>query len=709
MDQGPTLREVLIALRENVLLLAAAIALGLLAGLAVIVRSPAIYESEAVLQVQQAERRVVEMQDVTQANMQAGDYLRTIEQSFTTEALLERVAEKLDLGKDPTFQNSDEELSPAQAARLLRGSVRAVVRSGTRLIDLEVEHQRPPMARRIANALIAEWNLLNMEQRWKDMEFANSFLRKQSEELRQKLQQSERALQNYKEESGTVALEERQDIVGQKLRDLNARYTEANAERVRLESDWQLSQQMKEDPDALLSIPSVANDPQIASLEAAIGDQEAEIADLRKRYLEKHPRLIGAAGRLEQLKANLRQAALGAPARLEQAYENAKGVEESLQATLKEQETAALALGEQSIDYDVLRREVQADRAMFESIIRRLNETGVAQGIEESPIHVLQPPTLPETPSKPRKLLIVLISLIAGGLAGLAAVVLVKSLDSSVKTVDEAEAAFATGVLGAVPRHGGRQPEQSDLPTVRTPQSPAAEAFRSLRTGLTILSGKDTRVVLCTSALPSEGKTFVAANLAVSFAQQGLRTLLVDCDLRRPRVHRVFGLAHSTKGGIEQVLAGRMTAVDAISDTPIASLQVLPSSGRLLDAPAETVASGSVAALLREASAQYDRVVVDTAPIHAVSDTLLVAPAADLCLMVVRAGKTPRHAVRRAMKLLAQGGATVGGIVLNMLPRKAGAAYYYHYGAGHYGGGYGDKPAEASARGKVEAETVARS
>jgi capsular exopolysaccharide synthesis family protein len=456
---------------------------------------------------------------------------------------------------------------------------------------------------------------------------------------------------------------------------------------------------MADNPQALLSLPSVANSPAVIEIQRRISQQEVEIANLNKRYLSKHPKMEGAVGQLEQLKQELKKIAADAPSMLEQAYLTAKSVEESLGNALSQQEKASIGLGQQEIGYETLQREVDTDRALYRSILTRLKETGVSGSLEIQNLRVIQAPTLPEKASKPSKFLVLAAAGCVGGLAGLLSILLLKTMDSSVKTVDEAEAVFDIPVLGAIPKQRVKSKNQdlpTPLPTLQGGASSAAEAFRTLRTSLSLISTTSSpKVFLVTSAVPTEGKSFCSANLAVTFAQQGLRTLLIEADLRKPRVGVQLGMEPKSGKGIEPLLLGQTAFKEAITSTTIENLWTIPSSGKLLQDPSETIARGAYGKVVKEAAAAYDRVVLDTSPVHAVSDTLLIAALADMALLVVQSAKTPRQASRRALDLLKKAGGKVVGVILNKLPEKSGpGGYHYHYSSPGYGGGYQDKRAD---------------
>jgi Mrp family chromosome partitioning ATPase len=333
-----------------------------------------------------------------------------------------------------------------------------------------------------------------------------------------------------------------------------------------------------------------------------------------------------------------------------------------------------------------------------------------------------------------------MLGLLGGIAAGLAVIFGANALDRSVKTVDQAENTFGLPVLAAIPEvtrgesggqpqdDGGAPPGTSSYRLVaEAPEGPAAEAFRNLRAALSLLGPESERkVFLFTSALPNEGKSFTSANYSLSLAQQGHRVLLIDGDLRRPSLHKIFrevgpgaaaGNPEEDQHGIVDYLVGDVTLADALRIVSARDVDIIgtnsPSPGGTVTAtggqlsvlaggrrapnPAELLSGRSFSELVAEAAAHFDRVVIDSAPVLAVSDTLLMTPYVQTVCMVVRAGRTARNAVQRAVLLLGGTGSSPAGVILNRLPRNRGTDYYYYYashgygaGEGSYTGGYAD-------------------
>ncbi|MBA2433126.1 MAG: hypothetical protein H0V56_13595, partial [Chthoniobacterales bacterium] len=465
---------------------------------------------------------------------------------------------------------------------------------------------------------------------------------------------------------------------------------------------------------------------------------EATVATLAQRYKDRHPKMMAARAALAEAQAALRREAIAAPAILRNLVEQARAAEQRLEIETKEQEKAALALNKAAIGYQELARLAETERALYESVLRQIQQTDLTKGVRTSAISVVERPTLPGAPVSPRPMKALALGLLGGLAAGLGAIFGLNAIDRSIKTVDQAETLFGMSVLAAVPETTEAASGKSAQPgtvegtesyrlVAQAPEGPAAEAFRNLRATLSLLGPEEERkVFLFTSAVPSEGKSFASANYALSLAQQGHRVLLIDGDLRRPSLHQIFRTGNGSKRaadgeqvGVVECLVGASTLEAAVG--AVAADQIEPGTGtaaqrknivtglggelfvlaggRRSPNPAELLSGSAFPTLIAEASRLFDRVVVDSAPVLAVSDTLLMTPHVQTTCLVVRAAKTSRDAVERAIALL-QTVASIrpAGIVLNRLPKGAGAGHYYYYaspgyGSGTYGGAqYSDRP-----------------
>jgi succinoglycan biosynthesis transport protein ExoP len=742
---------------------------GLFLSLGYLARTPKLYQGHIVLEVDVQEPTLVRAEDgasrMRSMFLASQDALRTIEQNLTNRTLLARVIRSEGLAYDEgkallglsktTAPTPKKETAPkssetalTQTEQALGGAlstmVKPVVRRGTRLIDLFVLNQDPVLAQRLAEAVGREYIRSSIERRANFAEDTLRYLLEEEERLKANLQKSEAAVAEYKAKtpdalqlggganSNTGQNTGSRGGVEDKLQELNTKATVAKTERMRLEGELAQIEQAGDNLDALLAVPSIASAPAVVERRRDVAQVEAALATLSQRYKEKHPRMIAARAALNETRSALKATVLQQPAVLKNAIEQARATEDSLRTAAGEQEKAALALNKAAIGYQELARQADTDRALYESVLRQIKETDLTKGTKTNAVSVIEHSPLPGAPVSPSPMKAIALGLLGGIAAGLATIFGMNALDRSVKTVDQAETTFGLPVLAAIPEvspDGKAGPQhKADTPpgtssyrlVAEAPEGPAAEAFRNLRAALSLLGPETERkVFLFTSALPNEGKSFTSANYSLSLAQQGHRVLLIDGDLRRPSLHKIFRQVDSQENeaakatddqpGIVDYLVGDVALADAIRVVSARDVDIIgtssPSStstvtatggqlsvlagGRRAPNPAELLSGHSFAELVAEASKGFDRVVIDSAPVLAVSDTLLMTPFVQTVCMVVRARRTARNAVQRAVLLLGGTGSRPVGVILNRLPRNRGTDYYYYYASHGYGAGEG--------------------
>jgi capsular exopolysaccharide synthesis family protein len=456
--------------------------------------------------------------------------------------------------------------------------------------------------------------------------------------------------------------------------------------------------------------------------------------------------MMAAKAALAEAKDKLRQAVLAQPAILRNALDQIKTTDTSLQNALHDQQGVAVALNRTAIGFQQLARQAETDRALYDSVLRQIKETSLTKDVKTNAVSVIEHSPFPTAPISPRPTKTIALALLAGFAVGLVLIFGLDALDRSIKTVDQAESALGLPVFAAVPDtmdEGpvGRLKRRSKAfgssnyrVVVETPESPAAEAFRNLRAALSLLGPEaERKVSLFTSAVPSEGKSFTSANYSLALAQQGYRVLLIDGDLRRPNMHKIFRFPKAsarnnsdedTPAGVTDCLVGEADLASAAREIPAGEIELadenIALTGKILSAtggqlfvlaggrrapnPAEILAGPFFGQLVAEATKLFDRVVIDSAPILAVSDTLLLTPHAQTVCIVVRTGKTPRQAVRRAITLLAKSGIRPAGLVLNRLRRSRGVGYYYYYASHGYDDGEGGYSRSYSYSGRSKSE-----
>ncbi len=617
---------------------------------------PKLYSAQTVIQIQQEEQKIVKIEGVTSEDLKSLEALKTFEQNVTSPEVLLRVIHNPELHND-AFLPEIEHKSDNELQQALARHIDAKLRRGTRLIDITVTHQSPVMAEKIARLLVQEFVRWNFEAQRDAAEVARRFLLSEATRLRTKLEQSEQSLQNYKEQNEGVSLEDTQNITVEKLKELNLRVTAAKTERLKLESDYaEIKSGSHRAPEDLLNIPAIANTPTVADLRKSISDKEAHLATLQERYKSGHPKFIETASELKNLQTALGRAIQKAREGIESSYQAAVLTERKLDEALRQQQKAALELNKISIPYAVLVRDTEADRALYNSVLTRFKETDVTAELAQNPVRVVARPLLPDRPISSKRNRVLALGLLLG-LACASGIVLVSN--RSLNTLRQAEALLGVRSLSEIPRL--RASRTGAKPALLAHDPAAEDSFRNLRSSLLLVEqAKSRRTLLFTSAHPGEGKTFCAMNCAISFAQLGLKTLIVDADVRKSDLAQWFFPEAAPTGRILRTDVPNLSTL--FTDKTHANAQ-------------DFLPGLTFERFMRQAVEKFDRIVVDSAPVNLVSDTLLYARYVQSVCLVIHAGKTPAEDVIRTAQRLSEAGAAPIGFVWNQA--RSTRRYYY--------------------------------
>ncbi len=680
------------SLMERKWILLACICLTVMLGVIYIIKTPKTYAATTVVQVEQSESKFVNIQDITTQDLKQTEILKTIETNLVGSAVLLSVIEDLKLSDEQLrlpprplpYTNNErvDAFSRTVSAKLIRG---------TRLISIVAENQSPAWAQQISDDIVRQYIRGNTAQRIGISGEANRFLLEEADRLKHQLEAAEAQEQEFKDQHPNVALGDSQNFIDQKLLALTGKLNEARENRFKIESDYAQVRSLLAGPldeskaNQLLALSSVNTDPAVLQLQKSVNDEEANMQNLAQRYKPKHPKYIQEQAQLNELKVALSRTIVKAAEGLGTALETAKQTESKFESVLKDLEQMKLENDKLALPFNALMREVNANRDLYEGVRLRLKETEVTRDVETNDIRIVTPALLPNKPVKPKVGLVIVASIFGGVLLGVCACFALSAADNSYKTVDEAELSLGLPALASVPL-GENAPSDKSLLILREPQGAVAEAFRTLRTSLSLLGKESERsTFLFTSAVPGEGKSFCSVNYAVSLAQLGLRTLLIDGDLRLPTVGKIL-FEKESRDGVSAVLTGKARLEQAVMTVPgIENLHVL-TAGERTPNPAELLAGSAFQEMVRDAATKYDRVVIDSAPVHAVSDTLLLSKHVQSVCLVIYAGKTPARAVQRACHILESAGSKPVGIILNRMSSR-GHGYYYYYSSGEYGKG----------------------
>jgi len=677
-------RKYLDAVREYWWLVLLTFVLATAAAVIYVKRTTPVYQSRAVLMVEERQTNIVNMDAAAAEDMMDKDMIQTMVESIQSRTLDERVVDSLNLLDDKTFLPTlpnGQSWTKEGAIGFVENSVKAVLRQNTRLIDITAENTDPEKARILADTVAKEFIRMGIEQHASANQMAYQFLTEEVARLGDKVKKSEEAMQEYRVQNNAESLEENQNLIVDRLKDLNDQLGKARADRMRLEADVAAVKDDGDNVNALLQLPSVAALPSVSSLVNEVAQSQADFELIQQRYRQLHPAYIAAQTNLLNLQNRLSDAVKNGSALLSSDYERAKAAEARLSDAVADQEKQASDLSEKAIEYNALNREFDANTVLFNSVLSKAKETDLTKGLDESPVKFVESAVAASVPVRPKVTQTVGMAAASGLIFGVAGAIGIVLLSSGIKTVHEAETALKLPVLSAVPERDKEDLNRFEI--LNDDPSLVSESIRSLRTSVNLLGPRgEKKKIIVTSALPGEGKTYMSCSLAIALAQSGQRTLLVDADLRIPSISRaIFG--KNVKPGLTDVLAGQAAIQDAIVDGPIENLRIL-TAGSNAPNPSELMSEETFAPLMDYATEHFDRIVIDTAPVLAVSDTLSIARASDLICLVVQSGKTPRGAAERAIKLLGDIGRTPAGLILNRFS-LSGKGYSYAYYYGHYG------------------------
>jgi exopolysaccharide transport family protein len=596
----------------------------------------------------------------------------------------------------PTAASSSFSLVPETPAQTpvinaLLGGITVVPVRTSRLVDLKYSSTDPQFAALAANAIAKTYIGQSLEYKFLSSKDASDWLGQQLTEQRKQVEASEQALQQYREQTDSVSLEDKQNITTQKLADLNSAVTKAKTDRLQKEALYNQVRAIQQDRAALDTFPAILSNPFIQQLKGQAADLQRQRAALAEKYGEKHPEMIRLRSQIAETDAKIQGEIAKVVQSVRNEYEAAQSQEKSLVVALEQQKTEAMALNRKGIDYGVLQRDANTNRQMFDSLLQRAKETGVSAELKSSNIRIVDAAIVPTSPISPNKLRNLLVAFFGGGMFALGLAFFFEYLDNLVKSPEEIKHYFGLPFLGLVPVLDGKDRSAEDALLHADTPAPFAEAFRGIRTNVLFSSAEEGgHSVVVTSTGPGEGKTLVATNLAVALAQAGQRVLLLDADLRKPRVHEVF---HEPRvPGLSNVLVGDAKASDAVRPGQVANLWLLL-SGVKPPNPAELLASRRFKDFLATLEEHFDWVIIDSPPVMAVTDASVIAHVAKGVIFVVRCEHTNRHTASTALEQLESAKAKFLGGILNRVDVQRNPYYYSHYYrksyASYYGAGHG--------------------
>jgi polysaccharide biosynthesis transport protein len=674
-----------------------------------------IYTATVQVMLEKNNPNVLTPSEFFSGEMLTPEFLQTQYRIIESRSLAQDVVRKLDLTHNPEFVSIEESRKQAllPTAEADPGKITSEVASleervvadvmgriqvnpvrNSLLINISFLAHSPQTAAKVANAVAAAYIDWNLALRLKTQKNSANFLDEQVREQKKKLEASEQALQQYREKYGVVALNPSQTsskgegtMASQKLVQVTSQMVDAQNRRIEAETRYKKALELIKNPDQAESIPEVVTNPLVSQIK----NQEVELlrkkSDLTEKYGQKHPTMVALNQEIENLKKKKAQEIQNVVSSLKSQYDIAASQENSLRAAAGRTRDETLGQNKVAIDFQMIQQEVESNRTLYDMLLKRLKETNVSEENRYINIHIVDSAEVPKIPSKPTPTRNIFLAMLIGIVGGLGLIFFFEYLDNTIKTPDDVARHLGLPYLGPIPNFTVEKEEPTnDLIVLQSPKAPASESFRGLRTSILFSSARhDPQVVLVSSAAAMEGKTLVASNLAVTMAQSGNKTLLIDCDMRRPRVHKLF---HTDREpGLSNILIGAAPWEEMVRPTAIENLWVVP-SGPIPPNPAELVSSEIVSDLIASARKKYDRIIIDSPPIMAVTDSLALSRLTDGMVMVIKVGTTAKEVISHALRQLKDMNARILGIVLNDIPLSGDQYhYYYQYHYSYYGEG----------------------
>jgi len=549
----------------------------------------------------------------------------------------------------------------------------------SRVVEISFISPNPALSQQIVNSVAKAYQNETLEIKMNSSAIALKWMKEKAEEERLKLDQSEQKLQKYMKANDIVTVENKITVVPQKLADVGRQLTETETKRQELEATYAQIKKISLKSDKAENLPVIADNPAIQALRQQIQKAEQTIVELSKKYGPKHPAMIKAKDELKGLKNKKTTEIKRVADSVQNEYQLLLSQEKNLHNLLDTTKNQAQHLNEKFIQYNLLHREVESNRVLYDALVTKLKEQSVTEQTASVNVWVVEKANLPMRPAKPNKKLNIFLAFFLGLGGGIGLAFFIEYLDNTIKSPDEAEEKLGLSVLGIIPKLRKKEKNIEFLVT-KDSYSAIAESYKGIRTSL-LLSSADhpPRSILVTSMSQSEGKTMTAVSLALTIGQSDLNVLLIDCDLRKPRIHKVFSL-HPSKG-LSTFLAGA-SDMDVAITSQEHNLTIIP-AGPIPPNPSELLSSSKFKELLSFYQEQYDIVILDSPPLLPVTDSSIISQHADGTLIVSRSGQTTFEFLEKGIKILRERKARPLGIVINAADTTKGHYYYYGY-SGYY-------------------------
>lgn len=576
-----------------------------------------------------------------------------------------------------TIGEVEEEDSKADAiAEMVRSGLTVEPVEETKIVSLSFMSANPELAAMISNATAQAYKDQLLEMKMQASIYNMKWMSMKGEEEAAKLKKVKNALNEYMKVNDIVTIEDRATVIPQKMAELGNELAQAETRQNELATIYKKIGTSLNNFQELETMPVIADDPTFKTIWDLILKVEQNIMEQSKKYGPKHPVMVRVKSELNVLQAKQNQEIRRIIKTVENRYDLAKSNTQDLRDLLEKTKKETVNLNEKFVQYEILKREIESHQNLFNALVSRTSEQSVTEKVQNINVWVVEKAQVPQLPSKPNRKRNILLGIIMGLFGGVGLALFIEYLDNTIKTPDDIEERYNIPVFATISKSKNKI-ESLYTVVLDEPSSALAESFKSLRAPI-LLSSSDSppKTILVTSMAPKDGKTTIATNLAIAIAESGNEVLLIDCDLRRPMLHKIFGLENTM--GLSTFISGT-SDIKIIQDVLPKSLAII-TSGPIPPNPSELLISKRLKDLVHSLKDKFDFIIFDTPPLISVSDTLIVSKIVDASLIVTRFGKTTYDLMNHGLKQMAGIESKVIGTVINAVDeKKSGYHYYYHY------------------------------
>jgi len=681
-----------------------------------------IFRGTTTIQINKENPQIVDFKEIFAVNTMDLDYYQTQYKILESRSLARRVVQSLKLPEHPEFlpeppspfskglsniynslfglfpsfaKNSLSEKDPSETemeTRLINNFLNKLkiepVRN-SRLVKIHFDSYYPELSRQVSDHLASNYIQQNLENRFVATEQAKAWLTQQLDDLKAKVELADEALQAFGLKHDIVSLEEKENVTMQRLTELNEALIEAESGRMAKEALYRQTKNQNVD-----AFPSILENKLIMDLKQAYIQLEAQYMKLSETFKPGYPEMVRLKNQMDTIEKQLYREINKIIHSIKNDYESSLRRESLIRKAFDQQKARVMEMKDKAIQYNILKREADTNRELYKGLLQRMKEAGVSAGITASNIQVVDQAENPIKPYRPNKRLNLMLAAVVGLFLGVGIAFFFEYLDNTVKTSEDVEQLIHLPSFGMVPEISSERRKRLEkgasypveLITHGHPKSMLSEAYRNIRTSILLsFSERPPKKILLTSPNPAEGKTTTVINTAIALAQTGVRVIVVDTDMRNPRVHKVFG--EENEVGLSNFLSGNAELESILKKTGIPNLLYVP-SGPIPPNPSELIGSNLFKTMLKFLEGRFDHIVLDSPPVLGFADSVILSTFVDGIIIVVAGGKTPRETLERAKGVLQQVSAKILGVVINRVDIRRSDYGYYYYRYHHY---YGQK------------------